>query len=41
MGKIVNVIWDENCDVEYFLDNLTKMSFSKVIHDIYEVNLKA
>jgi hypothetical protein len=41
MGKLVNVIWDEDCDLEYFLDNLTKMSFAKVTHDMYEVNPKA
>jgi hypothetical protein len=26
MGKLANVIWGEDWDVEYFVDNSTKMS---------------
>jgi len=36
-----NVICGEDWDVEYFVDNLTKMSFIKVIHDMYEPNIEA
>jgi hypothetical protein len=31
----------EDWDVNYFLNNWTKMSFTKVIHDLHDVNLKA
>jgi hypothetical protein len=41
MGKLANVLWGENWDEEYFVDNSTKMSFEKVIHDMYKPNLKA
>jgi len=41
MGKYTNVTWGENWDVEYLMDNLIKMSFGKVIHDMYELNPKA
>ncbi len=33
MGKLANVIWVENWDEKYFLDNSTKMSFVKMIHE--------
>jgi hypothetical protein len=36
VGKLENVIWGDNWDVEYFVDNSTNMSFGKVIHDMYE-----
>jgi len=36
-----NVIWGENWDAKYFVDNLTKMSFGKLIHDMYGPNPKA
>jgi len=35
------VIWGEDWDVEYFVKNSTKMSFRKVIHDMYEPNPEA
>ncbi len=35
-GKLENVIWGDDWDVEYFVDNSTKMLFGKVIHDMYE-----
>ncbi len=41
MGKITNVPWGEDWDAKYFVDNSTKMPFEKVIHDMYELNLKA
>jgi len=41
MGKFTILIWGEDCNVEYFMDNLTKMPFDKVIHDMYKSNLEA
>jgi len=41
MGKLKNVMWGENWDAKYFVNNSTNMSFGKVIHDMYESNLKA
>jgi hypothetical protein len=41
VGKLANVIWDEDWDVEYFVNNSTKMSFRKIIHDIYDPNIEA
>jgi hypothetical protein len=41
MGKLANVIWNKNWDTNYFLDNSTKLSFAKLIHDMYEMNLKS
>jgi hypothetical protein len=41
VGKLANVLWGENWDAKYFVENSTKMSFDKVIHDMYEPNLKA
>jgi hypothetical protein len=40
VSKLANVTWVENWDEKYFLDNSIKMSFAKVIHDMYMVNLK-
>jgi len=42
VGKLANAIWGEDWDAKYFVDNLTKMSFRKVIHDtLYGPNLEA
>ncbi len=41
MNKLANVIWGDDWDVEYFLNNSTKMSFEKLIHDMYDPNPKA
>jgi hypothetical protein len=41
MGKLPNVIWGDDWDAEYFVDNLIKMSFRKLIHDMYGPNLEA
>jgi hypothetical protein len=41
VGKLENVISGEDWDAKYFVDNLTNMSFGKVIHDMYESNLEA
>jgi hypothetical protein len=41
VGKLANVIWGEDWDAKYFMDNSTKMSFGKVMHDMYKSNLKA
>jgi hypothetical protein len=40
-GQVHNVICGEDWDVEYFVDNLTKMLFGKVVHDMYESNIEA
>jgi hypothetical protein len=36
VAKLANVIWGEDWDVGYFVNNWTKISFQKVIHDMYE-----
>jgi hypothetical protein len=41
MGKLAIVVWGEDWDVEYFVDNSTKMSFRKLIHDMYDPNTEA
>jgi len=41
VGRFTNVIWDDDWDVEYFVDNSTKMSFGKLIHNMYDLNIKA
>jgi len=41
VSKFTNVIWGEGWDAQYFMDNSTKISFGKVIHDMYKPNLKA
>jgi hypothetical protein len=41
VGRLANVKWGENWDVKYFVDNSTKISFEKLIHDMYDPNLKA
>jgi hypothetical protein len=41
VGRLVNVIWGDDWDVEYFVDNSTNMSFGKFIHDMYVPNLEA
>jgi hypothetical protein len=41
MGKLAIVIWSEDLYVESFVDNSTKMTFGKVIYDMYDPNLKA
>jgi hypothetical protein len=41
VGKLANVIRGEDWDVYYFFNNLTKMSFAKVIHDMYKVDPNA
>jgi hypothetical protein len=41
VGKLANAIWGENWDAKYFVDNLTKMPFNKMIHDtFYDPNPK-
>jgi hypothetical protein len=35
MGKLGNVIWAEDWDAKYFVDNSTKISFGKVFHKNY------
>jgi hypothetical protein len=41
MGKQTNVIWRDDWDAKYFVDNSTNMSFGKLIHDMYDPNPKA
>jgi hypothetical protein len=36
-----NVIWGDNHDAKYFVDNSTKISFGKLIHDMHNPNPKA
>ncbi len=40
VSKLTNVIWGDDWDVKYFVDNSTKMSFGKLIHDMYDLNPK-
>jgi hypothetical protein len=41
VGRQANVIWGDNWDEKYFVDNSTKMSFGKLIHNMYDPNPKA
>jgi len=41
MGRLTNVTWGDDWDVECFVDNSTKMSFGKLIHDMYDTNPEA
>jgi hypothetical protein len=41
MSRLENVIGGEDWDVEYFLNNSTKMSFGKLIHDMNDQNHEA
>jgi hypothetical protein len=36
MGRLANVIWGDHWDAKYFVNNSTKMSFGKLIHDMYD-----
>ncbi len=41
VGKLVDVVRGENWNVKYFVNNSTKMSFKKLIHDMYDPNPQA
>jgi hypothetical protein len=41
MGRLANVMWGDDWDVEYFVDNSTSMRFEKLIHDLYDPNPEA
>jgi hypothetical protein len=41
VGRLANVMWGENWDAKYFVDNSTNISFGKLIHDMYDPNPKA
>jgi hypothetical protein len=41
VGRLANVIWGDDWDVEYFVYNSTNMSFGKLIHNMYVSNLEA
>ncbi len=34
-------MWGDDWDAKCFVDNSTKMSFGKLIHDMYDLNPKA
>jgi hypothetical protein len=38
VGRLANVIWGDDWDVEYFWDNSMNISFGKLIHDMYDRN---
>jgi hypothetical protein len=38
MGWLANGIWGDDWDAKYFVNNSTKMSFGKLIHDMYDPN---
>jgi hypothetical protein len=40
VDRLANVIWGDDRDAKYFVDNSTKMSFGKLIHDMYDLNPK-
>jgi len=40
-SKLANVVWGDDWDVEYFVDNSTNMFFGKLIHNVYGLNPKA
>ncbi len=39
MDALTNVIWGDDWDAKYFVDNSSRMSFGKLIHDIYDPNV--
>jgi hypothetical protein len=41
MGMLANVVWGDDWDARYYVDNSTKTSFGKLIHDMYDLNPKA
>jgi hypothetical protein len=41
VGRLANVIWGVAWDGEYFVDNSTKASVGKLIHDMHDPNLEA
>jgi hypothetical protein len=41
MDRLTNVIYGDDWDAKYFVENSTKMSFGKPIHDMYDQNLEA
>ncbi len=41
LGNLINVIWGDAWDAKHFVDNSTKMSFGKLIHDMYDPNPEA
>jgi hypothetical protein len=40
MGRLVKVIWGDDWDAKYFVNNSNKMSLGKLIHDMYDPNLE-
>jgi len=41
VDRLANVIWGDDQDAKYFVDNSTKISFGKLIHDMYDPNPEA
>jgi hypothetical protein len=41
VGRLASVIWGDDWDAKYFVDNSIKISFRKLIHDMYDPNLEA
>jgi len=41
MGRLASVIWCEDWDAKYIVENSTNMSFGKLIHHMYDPNPKA
>jgi hypothetical protein len=41
ISRLTNAIWGDDWDVKYFVDNSTNMPFGKLIHDMYDPNIKA
>jgi len=41
VGMLINVIWGDDWNAKYFVDNSTKISFGKLIHDMYDLNPEA
>ncbi len=41
VDMLANVICGDDWDAKYFVENSTKMSFGKLIHDIYDLNPEA
>ncbi len=41
VGRLTNVKWGDDWDAKYFVDNSTKISFGKLIHNMYGPNQEA
>jgi hypothetical protein len=41
IDRLTNATYGDDWDAKYFVENSTKMSFGKLIHDMYDPNLEA